>query len=249
MKLFLGDKCWDKIFDLPRAVQLKVRDFQRKFKENPYSPAINFEKIADFENDSLRTARIDDAYRAIIGVAGEDTFCLLYVDHHDEAMRWARHKRFSWNSYTNSFQVTSVIEEERTFAQPSTAVETLFSKYTDEPLLRIGVPKHQLELVKSIRDIDDLEKAEPALSSDVFENLFYLLDEGTDINNIITEIEAGKEVSGDNSINNKRNFIEITNDEDLENAIREGTEKWQIFLHPSQRLLVEKDYPGSMKVT
>ena len=46
MKLFLGDKCWDKLFDLPKNVQLRVRDFQRKFKENPYSPAINLEKIS-----------------------------------------------------------------------------------------------------------------------------------------------------------------------------------------------------------
>ena len=29
MKLFLGDKCWDKLFELPKSVQYKVRDFQR----------------------------------------------------------------------------------------------------------------------------------------------------------------------------------------------------------------------------
>lgn len=249
MKLFLGDKCWDKLFELPKNVQLRVRDFQRKFKENPYSSAINLEKISSFEDSSLRTARIDDTYRAIIGVAADDTYCLLWIDHHDEAMRWAQHKRFSWNNYTNSFQVTSISIEEQRISVPATDAHTLYSKYTDEQLLRIGVPDHQLAMVKALRDLDDLEKAEPALSSDVFENLFYLLDEGTDINNIITEIEAGKEVSGDSSINNKRNFIEITSDEDLENAIKEGTEKWQIFLHPSQRLLVEKDYPGSMKVS
>ena len=97
MKLYLGDKCWDKLFELPKNVQLRVRDFQRKFKENPFSPAINLEKIASFEDDSLRTARIDDTYRAIIGVASGDTYCLLYIDHHDEAMRWAQHKRFAWN--------------------------------------------------------------------------------------------------------------------------------------------------------
>ena len=72
MKLFLGDKCWDKLFELPKNVQLRVRDFQRKFKENPRSAAINLEKIQDFRDSSLRTARIDDTYRAIIGVASDD---------------------------------------------------------------------------------------------------------------------------------------------------------------------------------
>lgn len=249
MKLFLGDKCWDKLFELPKNVQLRVRDFQKKFKENPYSPAINLEKIASFQDSSLRTARIDDTYRAIIGVASDDIFCLLYIDHHDEAMRWAQRKRFEWNAYTNSFQVTSICEEEQTVPAAYSQEETAFSKYTDEQLLRIGVPEHQLALVKGIKDIDDLEKAEPSLSSDVFENLFYLMDDGTDINNIITEVEAGKEDSGNTTINNKRNFVEITDDEELEKVIREGTEKWQIFLHPSQRLLVDKSYPGSLKVT
>ena len=249
MKLYLGDKCWDKLFELPKNVQLRVRDFQRKFKENPFSPAINLEKIAGFEDDSLRTARIDDTYRAIIGVASGDTYCLLYIDHHDEAMRWAQHKRFAWNSYTTSFQVTSITMEEVVEPRGQKRDDTVFAKYTDEQLLRIGVPEHQLPLVRSIKDMDDLEKAESSLSGDVFEYLFYLMDDGTDINNIITEVEAGKEQEGDSTINNKRNFIEITDDEELERVIAEGTEKWQIFLHPSQRLLVEKSYAGSLKVT
>ena len=249
MKLYLGDKCWDKLFELPKNVQLRVRDFQRKFKENPFSPAINLEKIASFEDDSLRTARIDDTYRAIIGVASGDPYCLLYIDHHDEAMRWAQHKRFAWNSYTNSFQVTSITMEEVVEPRGQKRDDTVFAKYTDEQLLRIGVPEHQLPLVRSIKDMDDLEKAESSLSGDVFEYLFYLMDDGTDINNIITEVEAGKEQDGDSTINNKRNFIEITDDEELERVIAEGTEKWQIFLHPSQRLLVEKSYAGSLKVT
>ena len=250
MKLFLGDKCWDKLFELPKNIQLKVRDFQKKFKENPFSPAINLEKIAAFRDESLRTARIDDTYRAIIGVASDDTYCLLYIDHHDEAMRWAQNKKFAWNSYTSSFQVTTVAMETDTATQvPSRAEDTAFSTYSDEQLRRIGVPEHQLALVRGIRGLDDLEAAEADLSSDVFENLFYLMDDGTDINNIIAEIEAGKEQSGETSINNTRSFIEITDDEELERVIAEGTEKWQIFLHPSQRLLVEKSYAGPVKVT
>ena len=248
MKLFLGDKCWDKLFDLPKNVQLRVRDFQRKFKENPYSLAINLEKISTFKDDNLRTARVDDTYRAIIGVASDDTFCLLWVDHHDEAMDWARNKRFEWNSYTNAFQVTSVAMVETAAPVEHHEKKTAMEAFSNEQLLRIGVPEHQLALVRTVDTIEDLEKIEASLSGDVFENLFYLLD-GAEIDNLITEIEAGKEESGNTTINNKRNFIEISDDEELENVIREGTEKWQVFLHPSQRLLVDKDYPGSMKVS
>jgi len=249
MKLYLGDKCWDKLFDLPKNVQLRVRDFQKKFKENPYSSAINLEKIADFKDNNLRTARIDDTYRAIIGVAGDETYCLLWIDHHDEAMAWARNKRFDWNSYTSSFQVTTVSEDEVASAAPAQEEVTLYSSFSDEQLLRIGVPQHQLQLVRGIKDLDELEKAEEFLSPDVFENLFYLSEDGSQIDAIITEVEAGRENSGETTINNRRSFIEITNDEDLERVIKEGTEKWEIFLHPSQRLLVDSDYKGAVKVT
>ena len=176
MKLFLGDKCWDKLFELPKSVQYKVRDFQRKFTENPYSPAINLEKINTFKDDNLRTARIDDTYRAIIGVASDDTFCIIWIDHHDEAMEWARNKRFEWNSYTSSFQVTSVTIEEKTIQESPEQKESFFSRFSDDQLLRIGVPEHQLALVRSIDTLDDLEAVESSLSGDVFENLFYLLD-------------------------------------------------------------------------
>ena len=249
MKLYLGDKCWDKLFDLPKNVQLRVRDFQKKFKENPYSSAINLEKIADFKDNNLRTARIDDTYRAIIGVAGDETYCLLWIDHHDEAIAWARNKRFDWNSYTSSFQVTTVSEDEVASAAPAQEEVTLYSSFSDEQLLRIGVPQHQLQLVRGIKDLDELEKAEEFLSPDVFENLFYLSEDGSQIDAIITEVEAGRENSGETTINNRRSFIEITNDEDLERVIKEGTEKWEIFLHPSQRLLVDSDYKGAVKVT
>lgn len=249
MKLYLGDKCWDKLFELPRNIQLRVRDFQKKFKENPFSSAINLEKISDFKDNNLRTARVDDTYRAIIGVAGDETYCLLWVDHHDEAMDWARNKRFDWNSYTSSFQVTTVSEEEITAAPAAQEDDSLYASFSDEQLLRIGVPEHQLKLVRSIKDLNDLEKAEDKLSSDVFENLFYLSEDGSQIDAIITEVEAGKENSGETTINNRRSFIEITNDEDLERVIKEGTEKWEIFLHPSQRLLVDSDYKGAVKVT
>ena len=249
MKLYLGDKCWDKLFDLPKNVQLRVRDFQKKFKENPYSSAINLEKIADFKDNNLRTARIDDTYRAIIGVAGDETYCLLWIDHHDEAMAWARNKRFDWNSYTSSFQVTTVSEDKVASAAPAQEEVTLYSSFSDEQLLRIGVPQHQLQLVRGIKDLDELEKAEEFLSPDVFENLFYLSEDGSQIDAIITEVEAGRENSGETTINNRRSFIEITNDEDLERVIKEGTEKWEIFLHPSQRLLVDSDYKGAVKVT
>jgi superfamily I DNA/RNA helicase len=47
----------------------------------------------------------------------------------------------------------------------------------------------------------------------------------------------------------QRRFRVMTNLEELERALEYPWEKWTIFLHPSQRLLVEKNYSGPARVS
>lgn len=255
MRLFLGDTCWDKLFQLPKKVQKRVVEFQKKFKENPHGHAVNLEPIADFKDDNMRTARIGDDYRAVIGILPDDDYCLLYVDHHDEAMRWAKNKRFERNKVTGTIQVIPVVSDGSTKQENITENVTTdapmpFATYSDEQLLKIGVPKNLIGLVRGISDLEDLDKNEKNLPSDVFEHLFDLLDE-KDIDEIIAEIEEGRRGTDDETqnANNKSHFIEITGENELEKYLDGDFEKWQIFLHPTQRVLVESNYKGSMKVT
>ena len=252
MRLFLGDTCWEKLFLLPKKVQKKVVEFQDKFKKNPHGHAINLEPIAGFKDGNMRTARIGDDYRAIIGLLPNDDYCLLYVDHHDEAMQWARNKRFERNKMTGTIQVVPILTaaEPACTDTPAESSQILpFAAYSDEQLLKIGVPENLLALVRGIRDLEDLDKNEDNLPADVFEHLFDLLDE-KNIDQIIAEIEEGRNASDDaQNANNKSHFIEITGENELEKYLDGDFEKWQIFLHPTQRVLVESDYKGSVKVT
>lgn len=252
MRLFLGDTCWEKLFLLPKKVQKKVVEFQDKFKKNPHGHAINLEPIAGFKDGNMRTARIGDDYRAIIGLLPNDDYCLLYVDHHDEAMQWARNKRFERNKMTGTIQVVPILttaEPASTDSATETSQPLPFAAYSDEQLLKIGVPENLLALVRGIRDLEDLDKNEDNLPADVFEHLFDLLDE-KNIDQIIAEIEEGRNASDDaQNANNKSHFIEITGENELEKYLDGDFEKWQIFLHPTQRVLVESDYKGSVKVT
>ena len=177
MRLYIGDTFWDKIFKLPTKVQKKVVEFQTKFKENPHGHAINLESIATFIDDSIKTARIGDDYRAIIGCLPDDDYCLLYVDHHDEAMRWAENKRFEQNQYTGAFQIIPVVSgAEQVHDSVPQNEELPFAVYSDEQLLKIGVPYDSLALVRSIKNLDELDSNEKNLPADVFEHLFDLLD-------------------------------------------------------------------------
>lgn len=256
MRLFLYDKFFEKFIDLPKAIQNKVLDFQKKFRDNSRSSAIHLEPIKTFIDQSLRTARVDDKYRAIIRVpeSGDDYF-LLWVDTHDEAMDWAQNKMINWNENTQVVQIFTappVLANPSPPALPAAKETTLYSQLSDEQLLAVGVPSVSLAMVRNIKGLDDFEKVEKNLPEDAFENLFYLAD-GANIDNLIFEIEEGKVKSAAledqvQSINNKRSFI-VADDDLLEELINGDLKKWQVFLHPSQRKLVEGSFKGPVKVT
>ena len=74
---------------LPRQIQGKVTEFVNKFRNNPLSPGINYEKINSGVDKKIYSVRIDDTYRGIV-VRQEETgvYLLLWVDHHDEAYQF-----------------------------------------------------------------------------------------------------------------------------------------------------------------
>ena len=253
MKLFLYDKFFEAFIKLNKGTQKKVVEFKKKFQENSKSAAIHLEPIIDFKDDSLRTARIDQKYRAILKVVGNGAYYLLWVDNHDEAMDWARNKRFDWNQNTNSMQVFSseaVVEAEQKerAANADKAEARLLDRYKDAELEAIGVPQALLPSVRNIDGLEELEALEKHLPRDAFENLFYLLD-GEPIDRIIEEVQEGASLVDDTSNNNARSFVEVLNDDILESALEGAFDKWRHFLHPSQKILVSSDYKGSVKVS
>lgn len=254
MRLFLSETFFDAVFKLPKKTQDKVVAFQKKFRENPASPGIHLEPIAQFKNSSMRTARVDDNYRMVIGVLDGNTYSLLYVADHEEAYRWGMNKRFVWNEHTQACQLMSVEEKEEVVTTTNQHQEdnsTFFTGVPEDKLLKIGVPKETIGRVLSIKSLNDLDALESILPVDAYENIFNIMD-GVNIDEIIGGIEEGRAHENEDKLlsdNNKRRFVELTDDDELQRIIEQGMDKWQIFLHPSQRKLVDAEYKGTIKVS
>jgi DNA helicase IV len=233
---------------LPRQIQKKTREFLKKFKENPISSAINYEKINTFKDQSLRTVRIDSKYRAIVQAQDKGVgYHLLWVDNHDEAMDWAKNKVFSWNHATQAFQLFEKHEEQIQIREASGI--TLFNQISEKDLLSIGTPNELLELVRTIKSKEDLDAYKPNLPTDVYEYLYYLAD-GIPLSEILEDIESGKEEKNPmQSSNALKHTCIVTDDAQLEDILNGNFEKWKLFLHPSQRNLAYRDYNGPVKVT
>ena len=254
MRIFISDTFFDAVFKLPKKAQDKVVAFQRKFRENPNTLGIHLEPIAQFKNNNLRTARVDDNYRMVVGVLNGDKYSLLYVANHEEAYRWGMNKRFVWNEHTQACQLVAIgeVETQPDISSQSSSLELpYFDGVPSDKLLKIGVPQEMLARVMNIRNLDDLDALEPILPGDAYENIFNVMD-GENIDAVIAAIEEGQAKANEDELlsdNNKRRFVELTDDDALQQIIEQGMDKWQIFLHPSQRKLVYADYKGTMKVS
>jgi len=250
IQLFIHDSFFDSFSTLPKQIQKRTRELLKKFKENPTSSAINYEKIASFKDQSLRTVRVTDKYRAIVQAPSVGNgYHLLWVDNHDEAMDWAKNKIFEWNKETQAFQLFEQPEIPVAVSSESEKTKSLFNFLSDDDLKSIGTPEQMYVLVRSLKSINDLNSSKSNLPVDVYEYLYYLA-EGISLTEILEDIEAGKTDLNPTQSNNalKHTFI-VTEDAQLEEILNGSFEKWKLFLHPSQRSLAYRDYNGPVKVT
>ena len=239
---------------LPRQVQGKVTEFVNKFRNDPTSPGINYEKIANAQDKKIYSVRIDNTYRGIVVRQPETgVYLLLRVDHHDEAYEWASRKRCEVNPKTGAVQVFDVqtIQEEVVNLKE----EPLFADIADDQLLEIGVPEAQLEYVKAFTKKEDFYNSANSIPHDVYEYLSWLVEGFTieDVKELIEDEKEEQQNAEDLSAAlevpaSLKSFVIVDGEDELRRIMAEPLEKWRVFLHPTQRKIVKKNYSGSARV-
>ena len=239
---------------LPRQIQGKVTEFINKFRNNPQSPGINYEKINGGMDKKIWSVRIDDTYRGITVRQPETgVYLLLWVDHHDEAYAWARNKKCEINPKTGAIQVFDIVTTP--VVEPAAQDFVLFAELTDEGLIELGVPEEQIPFVRSIGDAQEFYAKKASFASDTFEALSWVV-EGIPVDEVIELFKEEKEGSkpAENLADalesplSLKSFVVVEGEEELRRIMAEPLEKWRVFLHPTQRKIVNKNYSGSARV-
>ena len=239
---------------LPRGIQGKVTEFINKFRNNPLAPGINYEKLSKGIDKKLYSVRIDDTYRGIVAREEETgAYLLLWVDHHDDAYDWAARKRCEVNKKTGAVQIFDVKTVEETVTVP--AAEALFKDITDENLLELGVPEEQLSFVRSLRDEQSLYAAKASIPQDAFEYLSWIT-EGIPLEEVLdyAKEQRGEETAADSLADaletpaSMKAFVVVEGEDELKRIMAEPLEKWRVFLHPTQRKIVNREYSGAARV-
>jgi len=240
--------------------QARVREFIEKFKGDPTSSGLNYEKINNACDSNLRSVRINQQYRAIVlKPSTGDLHMLLWVDNHDDAYEWAQRRKFQIHPKTGALQVIDVSEVAAVPVPADQIRDTptgLFRKIRDRELVRLGIPEDLLPVARSFDTEEQLEAAAGSMPEEAYEAL-YMLAAGfpqEDVYNELLrkqstdEIDTNDFVAALEQADTQRRFTVIEDDLALREILAAPLECWRIFLHPSQRRNVQMHANGPVRV-
>jgi hypothetical protein len=171
---------------------------------------------------------------------------VAYVGHHDDAYGWAERRRIEAHPRTGAIQIVEVRElvEEAAPARPKEKpAPALFAKLDDNALLSIGVPADWLADVRIASEEGFFALAQH-LPAEAAEALLEYAATGR------LASPAPKPAIADPFAHPDalRRIRPIADQQELEQALAFPWEKWGVFLHPSQRALVERSFSGPARV-
>ena len=147
-----------------------------------------------------------------------------------------------------------MFDVQETTEKTDTSIAGIFDNVKTEELLMIGVPECLCDYLRTLKTAESFYKNESAFPRDVIEPLSWIA-EGFDINEVIETYTEDKseEVHSDLSIAlsapiNMQSFVVVEGEDELKKIMSAPLEKWRIFLHPTQRKIVNKNYSGSARI-
>jgi mRNA-degrading endonuclease RelE of RelBE toxin-antitoxin system len=251
MDFRIADTFTDSLAKLTGEEQKSVKITAFDLQQNPAHPGLSFHKLDHAKDRNFWSVRVSTDLRLIVHKTVA-SLLLCYVDHHDKAYHWAERRKLETHPKTGAAQwveirerVEEIVVPKYIEAQPSAPRKRLpFSDRSDDELLGYGVPAEWLQDVRQADEDTILDLADhlPAEAAEA------LLDLAVGVTPQVTQPVAG----GTDPFQHPdalRRFRVMNNVEELAQALDYPWEKWTVFLHPSQRQLVEREYSGPARVS
>ena len=229
------------------AVKTTVFDLQT----DPARPGFRMHRIEGARDRNFRSARVNQDIRIIVHQSG-DSMTLCYVDHHDDAYKWAHGRRMEVHPHTGAMQIVELYETVREIEVP-VYVEAErqvppepppAAGMPDDQLLSYGVP---IEWLGSVRDADEDNLLDIAshLPEEAGEALLQIAAGETPQPTL--PVPAGADPFDHPDA--MRRFRVMRDVEELAQALDYPWDRWSIFLHPAQRAIIEREYAGPARVS
>ena len=217
------------------------------FQMNPIQPGFSFERLNKSKEPNFWSLRVNDNIRIIVHRV-PDILTLCYVDRHDEAYQWAERRRFEVHPETGAAQIVEIRETVREITKiiEKQTKPPLFGEFESDYLFALGVPTEWLDAVRQVSE-DNFDTLIGHLPDEAVERLLDLA-----AGNPVPRPTPMKGVSDATALlhpDAQRRFRVIDNQQELRQALDFPWDQWIVFLHPTQRSVVERSFNGPARVT
>jgi hypothetical protein len=250
MEFRIADTFTGSLGNLTGEEQKAVKTTAFDLQLNPASPGMQFHRLDRAKDKNFWSVRVSRDLRLIVHRT-EASLLLCYVDHHDDAYRWAERRKLETHPTTGAAQLVEIREMVREVpivrhvqiekAEPPKP--PLFTHVAEEDLLGYGVPIEWLEEVRHATEDSVLELADhlPGEAAEA------LLDLAVGVTPNVMRRAA--DTNPFEHPDAQRRFRTVGNADELALALDYPWDKWTIFLHPTQRETVERSFSGPARVS
>ena len=252
MEFRIADTFTDSLARLTGEEQKAVKTTAFDLQLNPASPGLNFHSLDKAKDKNFWSVRVGSDIRLIVHKTAS-SLLLCYVDHHDKAYAWAERRKLETHPKTGAAQFVEIRERVEEITVP-VYVEVARPKPPQAAALcasdrrstcsSYGVPAEWLADVRQATE-DSILTLSDHLPSEAAEALLELATGGKP--QVPQPVPAG--ANPFTHPDALRRFRVMNDVEELERAFAYPWDKWTIFLHPSQREWVEREYSGPARVS
>ena len=255
MDFRIADTFTDSLARLTAQEQKAAKTTAFDLQLDSSSNGLSFHKLDRAKDSNFWSVRVNADIRIIVHRTAS-SILLVYVDHHDDAYRWAERRKIERHPTTGAMQLVEVRErvEEVEIFKHRTAPATpepsappaprLFDNLRKFELMAFGVPEEWVNDVRQATE-DTLFDIIEHLPSEAQEALLKLAVGEKPLPPEPAPVEADPFAHPDA----QRRFRVLTNAEELKQALDYPWDKWAVFLHPAQADLVARSFSGPTRVS
>ena len=251
MQFLIADTFTSSLGKLTDNEQKQVKTSAFDMQMNPANPGLQFHKLNKARDPNFWSVRVNRDIRIIVH-RSENRLLLCYVDHHDDAYNWGERRKLETHPKTGAAQLVEVRETVKEIVVPTyvevpgepTSQEPALTACTAEDLLEFGVPEDWIPDLLAA-DEDQILELVDHLPAEAAEAVIELAAGG---NPAVPDKPTPDEDPFDHP-DTFRRFRVVEDADTLALALDYPWEKWTVFLHPSQKAIVEKKFNGPARVS
>ena len=251
MSTILADSFTASLAKLTNDEQKQAKLTAFDLQTSPDHPGLQFHRIDKSRDPNFWSVRVNRDLRIIVHKTG-DSLMLAYVGHHDDAYKWAERRRIEAHPRTGALQIVEVRElieaalppprqGELDLTSPAIAETLPFASLSHDDLMSVGVPPDWLDAVRE------------ASEDGFFDLVAHLPQEASEA--LLEYAATGRLPAPPTPTTDPlhhpdalRRFRVLEGAEELQAALDAPFEQWLVFLHPTQKGVVERSYSGPARV-